>query len=1330
MSRKCLASVALILMVAGAFGQEQSAQEKTALKSFKVAPSYFIPNQVNHKTGKRVVDQDEVVAFVQTPKGRVMFTPSGAYIGMPVLTDPRRPVAMETFAHKGMVTEHDDGLKTRMVVLKAGFSKGHATKRNLVPRLEEPSGATVNFFTGPEENWQTGIPSYQKLVYDDVWDGVTLEYVGFIDRLEFRLLLEPGSDPTQIALEMGTEHLSILDGGSLSVQLEGAEMRVSAPYAYQIQDRLSVPVTVQYRLLGKGRVGFDLGTYVAELPLIIDPELTWSTYLGGGGGDGLEEGKAIAVDSDGNAYVVGRTPAGDYPTTTGAIDESWNGDHDVFVSKLNASGTGLVYSTFLGGAAGDIGNGVAVDSSSNVYVIGYTLSLTFPTTDGAFSESHSGGDGYDVFVSKLDSSGANLSYSTFLGSTSYGYGNGIAVDSSGSAYVIGSTRSSEFPTTSGAYDESQNGNSDVFVSKLNENGTSLIYSTFLGGGTEDYGNGIAVDSDGNAYVTGRSSSFPTTSGAYNETSNGELDLFVTKLNQDATSLIYSTFIGGTNNDIGFAIAVDSDGNAYVTGYTGSATYPTTSGAYDESYNSGHSDVFVSKLNAGGSNLIYSTFLGGSSDEVGFAIAVDSDGNAYVTGYTGSATYPTISGAYDESYNSGYSDVFVSKLNADGTNLIYSTFLGGTDDDQGNGIAVDSNGNAFVCGTTKSPTYPTTSGAYDESYNSGLSDVFVSKLNEAGTNLVYSTFLAGSGSDFGGGIAVDGSNSTYIVGGTQSSNFPTTSGAYDEPYNGDSDVYVSKMNLDGTNLVYSSFLGGSDYDAGLDIAVDSFGNAYITGLTVSLTYPTTNGAYDESHNGYGDVFVSKLNASGTNLIYSTLLGGSSTDSGYGIAVDSSGSAYLTGRTYSTTYPTTIGAYDESYNGNIDVFVSKLNGSGTSLVYSTFLGGSSWDYGQAIAVDGSNNAYVTGYTDYGYVTNFPSTSGAFDESHNGGRDVFVCKLNSSGGLSYSSYLGGTDDDHAYGIAVNDSGNAYVTGYTESSYQTNFPSTSGAFDVILEGRNVFVSKLNGNGTGLIYSTFLNGYVGYGIALDSGGNAYMTGFAYSETFPTTSCAYDQSHNGTADVFVSKLNANGTTLLYSSFLGSTSYEYGNGIAVDNVGNAYVTGRTVSLGFPTTNGAYDESLGGRGDAFVLKLDLSVGHVMAHIAPGSQALGLDPPVYDLGMVCDLPLVQVDWMAMPPTALVITGTQVTLDPPPNVTTVIEVMVEVAQTKTMVTDQAILLVAVNTGYEDLNGDGCNNLLDLWDLAQFWGQPFAGDPDDDGFITVMDLLYINLNDPIPCPL
>jgi hypothetical protein len=391
------------------------------------------------------------------------------------------------------------------------------------------------------------------------------------------------------------------------------------------------------------------------------------------------------------------------------------------------------------------------------------------------------------------------------------------------------------------------------------------------------------------------------------------------------------------------------------------------------------------------------------------------------------------------------------------------------------------------------------------------------------------------------------------------------------------------------LLWSTFLGGSEQEFGQAVCLDSSGNPIVTGNTKSSDFPTTPGAYDRSFNGYYDVFVSKLSSSGDSLLWSTFLGGGSGDSGNALCLDSLGNPVLTGHTQSPDFPVTPGAYDESFNGWGDVFVSKLASSGDSLLWSTFLGTSDDDRGRGLCLDSFGNPVVTGEASY----DFPTTPGAYDESCNGDLDVFVCKLSFSGdSLLWSTLLGGYTSDVGRALCLDSSGNPIVVGYTES---LDFPTTPGAYDESFNGYiDVFVSKLSSSGDSLLWSTFLGGTggygydcgdMGYGLCLDSSGNPLVVGYTESLDFPTTPQAYDESHNGEIDVFVSKISSSGRSLLHSTFLGGGSYDYGYALCLDSSGNAVVTGYASSPDFPTTPGAYDESFNGYIDVFVSKLEM-------------------------------------------------------------------------------------------------------------------------------------------------
>lgn len=461
--------------------------------------------------------------------------------------------------------------------------------------------------------------------------------------------------------------------------------------------------------------------------------------------------------------------------------------------------------------------------------------------------------------------------------------------------------------------------------------------------------------------------------------------------------------------------------------------------------------------AGAADLAYSTFYGTSSDDEGDSLTLGPDGAAYIGGWTSSGSFPTTPGAYKNAPNSGINATVV-KLNAQANAPpAYVAVIGGGDVDYISGIAVDQFGAAYAVGYTSSTNFPTTPGSFDTS-GAGVDktnrDVFVFKLNPQGSGLDYSTYFGGSGDERGFEIAVDDSGAAYFTGRTLSNNFPATPGAYDTSYNGGFDAYVVKLKPDGSGREYATFLGGGPNDQGNDIFVDpNDGSAYVTGYTQSLDFPTPGG-YDTGFNGLDDAFVVKLSPSGADLLYGTFLGGTQADRGEGIDVDATGAIYITGSTESGDFPATPAAYDTSYNDLKDAYVAKLSPSGTELIYATYLGGSAADGGTAIAVNASGEAHVSGYT---LSSDFPLSANPYDGSYNKGSDGFAAKLRADGAtpLTYATYLGGSGDDSADGIALDESSAIYLSGFTASG---NFPFTTGAANTSYGGgHDIFLTKLS---------------------------------------------------------------------------------------------------------------------------------------------------------------------------------------------------------------------------------------------------------------------------------
>ncbi len=474
-------------------------------------------------------------------------------------------------------------------------------------------------------------------------------------------------------------------------------------------------------------------------------------------------------------------------------------------------------------------------------------------------------------------------------------------------------------------------------------------------------------------------------------------------------LVWSSYLGGTNMDNNYALALDGFGYTYVTGPTLSTDFPATAGAYDETHNSNW-DVTVAKFNADGSDLVYATYLGGSNGDHSYGLVLDGDGNAYLTGYTYSSDFPVTAGVVQDTFAGGSWDAYVTKLNATGSDLDYSTFLGGSYNDAGYGIAVDGLGNVTVIGRTQSPDYPVTPAAFDTTHHGG-GDVMVTRLNAAASAFVYSTFLGGYSDEYGRSVVLDGSGNAYLSGRTESPDFPVTPAGYDTTHNGWTDAFAVKLDAAGSDLDYGTFLGGSEQDDGFNITIDGAGKAYIIGGTKSTDFPVTAGAFDETKNGGEDAFLVRLDASGSDLDYGTFIGGTSDDQGYDIDLDASGKVYLIGHTYSTRFPVTADAYDTTHNGGRDAFVIQFNIPGNTMDYSTFLGGSSTDYGYGIAQDGSGNVHLSGTT---MSSDFPTTAGAFDDSLSGYSDTWVAKLSIGAAVTYGAIAGNVSENGGGPIA----------------------------------------------------------------------------------------------------------------------------------------------------------------------------------------------------------------------------------------------------------------------------------------------------------------------------
>jgi uncharacterized repeat protein (TIGR01451 family) len=621
--------------------------------------------------------------------------------------------------------------------------------------------AQCNYFIGNDPSqWHKNVANYGKVRYAGIYPGIDLMYYGKQKQLEYDFVVNPGADPKLIALTFASgadaskpTQLSVNDAGDLVAALPDGEVSFHKPVVYQNNNKSKIPVDGRYTLQADGKVGFELGAYDRSKQLVIDPVLSFSTYLGGSGND-IGYGVTYGIDH-GEPTLVGSTSSVDFPQAKALY--SYGGNLDVFVSKYNPTLTELVFSTYIGGSGNDVPSQVTQDVYGDVFFVGYSTSPNFPVRGPVFQKTFKGGSVTgDAIVVEVESADLYLEWSSYLGGSGDDQAFGVAVDTPGNVFVSGHTTSTNFPVTAGAYQttcpvDSSGGCSTSFVSEVNPKGTALVYSTYLGGsnGLGESAYGIALDANDDAYLSGITGSpnYPTTSNAYQTTCgtdglcNGTYDGFVTELNPTGTAVLASTFLGGNNFDYTAGIVVKPTA-VYVSGSTVSPDFPVTSKAAQSTYGGNSAgcvfttgacgDVTISKFNTALTSLQYSTYLGGSLDEnPGLSMAVDSNGYMYVVGQTDSPNFPQVD-VLQAAYGGGSSDAFITQLTPQGT-IGYSTYFGGNGEDFAYRLTLDPSNNIYVTGGTLSTNFAVTAHApqktcgTDGNCNGGFFDAWFSKI---------------------------------------------------------------------------------------------------------------------------------------------------------------------------------------------------------------------------------------------------------------------------------------------------------------------------------------------------------------------------------------------------------------------------------------------------------------------------------------------------------------------------------------------------------------------------------------------------------------------------
>jgi len=752
---------------------------------------------------------------------------------------------------------------------------------------EQPLPGRVHYLRGNDPSrWQVDVPTYARVRYEQVYPGVDLVFYGNQRQIEYDFVLAPGVKPDAIELGIhGAEAVRVDEAGDLVIESAGRPMRFLAPTVYQEIEGVRLPVPGRFTVEGLEpaiaanpcdrtpglcqpgvRVRFDVGPYDPDRPLVIDPVLAYSTYLGGSGDDTGD----VAFDAAGNAYLSGTTTSPNFPLQN-PYQNTPRAGMDTFVAKLNAAGNALVYSTYLGGDGDDDGDVLHIDSSGNVLVAGATDSTNFPVANavqpqfGGVGQSPLFGPARDMFLTKLNASGNGLIFSTYLGGSGDEVGD-FQVDPAGAIYADGVTSSTNFPTANAFQPAFGGGTWDRFYAKYGSNG-SRLYASYLGGSGSEFGlMQLWIQSSDAVFLAGNTASpnFPTVN-AYQSTYGGGSaqfmggDLFVTRLNASSGGVVFSTYIGGKGDDLGTIHAVDASGNLYLAGTTTSTNFPTLNAAQN-AYGGGEGDLFVTKLGAGGNALVFSTYLGGSGDEsLSSILQLDASGQIYICGQTDSANYPTRN-PIQTAYGGGAGDIVLTKLNSSGNSILYSTYLGGNGSDSGS-IRYDPAGHLLLVGMTTSSNLSTRN-AFQPAYGgagglpySMIGDVFVAKLNAADFGLVYATYLGGSGPDQSYGYITDASGNLIIAGTTASPNFPVASPIQAAFGGGTSDLFLTKISSSGA-LVYSSYLGGSGDEMGF-LERDPGGSLILSGATSSPNFPTKNPFQITYGGGDNDVFFVKI-----------------------------------------------------------------------------------------------------------------------------------------------------------------------------------------------------------------------------------------------------------------------------------------------------------------------------------------------------------------------------------------------------------------------------------------------------------------------------------------
>ncbi len=1227
---------------------------------------------------------------------------------------------------------------------------------------QEELPGKVNYFIGNDpEKWRRNVPTFGKVYYKDVYPGIDIVYYGNQQELEYDFVVAPGANPKAIKFRIdGAERIRLDQSGSLLLGLKQGEVRQKKPVIYQHAAEGSRSEVKGAYVVNGNEISFKLSAFDSGKPLIIDPILSYSTFIGAGGN---EQAFGIAVDAQGSAYVTGVTDLSLFPTTTGAFKQSSNFG-GAFVTKFDPAGSSLIYSTYLAGSGSATGNSIAVDSAGNAHVTGFTSAPDFPivnglktgsffykTTDAAgnWNNNNSGlreqvrqivvaPSAPNVLYAaapagtyRSNDAGATWTKTPTTGITAFSLATTLAVDPTNSSIVYvgiatnGLWRSTNggntwtqvnvpllssgatsvvfdpiTPTTiyvgSGAGVFKSTDGGSTFTPQNNfgisgspnvralaidpatpstiyagASGNGLLFKTTNGGsswtamnsGIVDCAqvNAIVIDPFNASTVYAGCGSFSSSGGSIHKTTNGATswtpvnngvspNFAITAMVADRTnpSTVYAATAGGgvlktTNGGSNWTKAINGLGRSDIQALA--ADPANSSILYAGSAGNDTAEAFITKLNASGSGLLFSTFLGGSGDDVGNGIALDGSGNIYVAGYTTSPNFPAVNAVQSApSATENCTNAFVTKINPAVPSYVFSTYLGGSKCDRANGVALDGAANVYVTGSTTSSDFLTAS-AFQAAIGDEFSgDAFVTKLSTTGS-MGYSTYLGGNGSDTGNGIAVDFSGNAHVTGVTTSSNFPTVNPIQAANGGGTGDVFVTKFNATGSALLYSTFVGGDDNDNGRGIALDSAGNAYVTGSTRSVGFPlvagslgtksalfkSVDGAANWNRDNYGlatqGIRCFAINPTQPATIYAGTMNGvfKSTNGGKNWTAINNGLNVLdvTEIVIDPSSPSTLYALanDRSFTVN-DAIYKSTDGGNTWELRRT---GMTTLYPLSLAIDPVTPAvlYVGSLggpifkTTNGADTWAPTGAGAPDFAESLAVDphahttVFAGSLNSNGGIFRSTDSGATWQSLNVGLLPGINGGVWVSPLTPGLVYADV--NAGLFKSVDNGNNwTKIRDLGGkicfdpitastvylisNNEGVLKST--DGGQTWTPMNKGRSPLFATALAIDPVKPSTMYVAGQSGANQDDAFVIKLNPAGSTLIYSTLIGSNGNDAAFAIAVDATGNAYVAGRSES-DFQTTPNSYQPFNRGFSDAFVSKLTMSFV-ISGHVLDGSNA----------------------------------------------------------------------------------------------------------------------------------